>query len=259
MVKIIIPIYRKEITELEKRSLAQAYNIFSDYYTIVVIKPQHLSLSASLLSEFPKLTIESFAADFFSGISGYNKLMMSTCLYERFLDSEYILIHQLDAYVFKNELQEWCEKGYDYIGAPWLQKPVYRLPIIKQYLNFLRKCRNICGKKDKSMLYNKIGNGGFSLRKVKSHYDITISHKDRIDYFLAQKKSHFYYEDVFWATEVNKRGDLFSYPSIEEAVSFAFDKYPALCYKLNGNKLPFGCHAWYKRKMRSFWKPIIGF
>ena len=257
-IKIIIPFYRKDITKLEMRSFTQVYNLLSNFYPIVIVKPKSLDLSF-LLQNFPNLDLKSFEDDFFKNITGYNRLMMSTCFYERFLDCDYILIHQLDAYVFKNELQEWCEKGYDYIGAPWLQKPVYRLPIIKQSLSLLRKFRSISGKKDKSMFYDKVGNGGFSLRKVKSHYDITITHKDRIDYFLAQKKSHFYYEDVFWATEVNKQGDLFRYPSMEEALSFAFDKYPALCYKLNGNKLPFGCHAWYKRKMRSFWKPIIGF
>ena len=31
-----------------------------------------------------------------------------------------MLIYQLDAYVFKDELLNWANKGYDYIGAPWL-------------------------------------------------------------------------------------------------------------------------------------------
>jgi hypothetical protein len=36
---------------------------------------------------------------------------LSASFYERFLDTKYILIYQLDAFVFKDELQEWCDKG----------------------------------------------------------------------------------------------------------------------------------------------------
>lgn len=49
----------------------------------------------------------------------------------------------------------------------------------------------------------------------------------------------------------------FTYPDYMEALQFSFDKYPSLCYKLNNNQLPFGCHSWYKRRMKDFWFPII--
>jgi len=66
---------------------------------------------------------------------------------------------------------------------------------------------------------------------------------------------HLYNEDVFWATVPD-----FNYPSVSEALTFAFDKYPAYCYSLTNRQLPFACHAWYKRKkMKHFWQPIIGF
>ena len=50
----------------------------------------------------------------------------------------------------------------------------------------------------------------------------------------------------FWATEANG----FTYPKVKEAIRFSFDKYPSYCYKLNNWQLPFGCHSWYKRKMK---------
>lgn len=31
-----------------------------------------------------------------------------------------MLVYQLDAYAFKDELFFWASLGYDYIGAPWM-------------------------------------------------------------------------------------------------------------------------------------------
>ncbi len=181
--------------------------------------------------------------------------MLSTCFYERFLDSSYILIYQLDAYVFRDELKEWCEKGYDYIGAPWLQRPVYRLPLISGIMSSIHTYQKAKKKPSKQDLYNKIGNGGLSLRKVTSHHRVTCEQEERIHYYLTQERHHLYNEDVFWATEAQG----FTYPEVKDAIRFSFDKYPSYCYQLNGKRLPFGCHSWYKRKMRKFWIHFIPF
>ena len=253
LVKVIIPIYKNTFTATEKRSLMQAYDILKAY-PLVVIKPESLDLS-ELQAEFPRLTFTSFDDAYFKGISGYNRLMLASVFYERFLDSTYILIYQLDAFVFRDELKEWCSKGYDYIGAPWLQKPVYRFPIISTIMHLAHIYHRQKGEPSKQDLYNKIGNGGLSLRKTDSHYRVTREQADRINFYLAQDRHHLYNEDVFWATEATG----FIYPEAMEAIRFAFDKYPAYCYKLTGGQLPFGCHSWYKRKMKKFWQPIIHF
>lgn len=252
-VEIVIPVYKTILSEFEQISLKQIYNLLNGY-PLVVIKPKSLDIS-SLVKQYPLLTVKSFDDCYFNGISGYNKLMLSKQFYADFLHTKFILIYQLDAYIFSNELMYWCEKDYDYIGAPWLKKPVYNLPIISTIMKFSKWNHHRKGLKSKQDLYNKIGNGGLSLRKVESHYNAITEYKEQINSYLEEKKkNHFYNEDVFWASIPN-----FKYPNIKEAIAFSFDKYPALCYKLNNKKLPFGCHGWYKRKMKSFWKPIIGF
>ena len=35
-----------------------------------------------------------------------------------FLEYQYMLIYQLDAFVFEDKLDYFCELGYDYIGIP---------------------------------------------------------------------------------------------------------------------------------------------
>ncbi len=252
LVKVIIPIYKAELSELEMRSLKQVYKILKPY-PLVVIKPEKLNVS-QLISKFPLLTFHSFDNSFFESIAGYNKLMLSETFYSAFLNTRYILIYQLDAYVFRDELTDWCSKGYDYMGAPWLRKPVYNLPVISTLMSLAASYYKKTGKKNKQLLYNKIGNGGFSLRKTESHYLVTKRHNKLIEYFLSQNRNHLYNEDVFWATVPE-----FTYPGVLEALHFSFDKYPAYCYKLTNHQLPFGCHSWYKRKMKRFWRPIIKF
>ncbi|MDH6312572.1 hypothetical protein M2137_001343 [Parabacteroides sp. PFB2-10] len=252
LVNILIPIYKLPLSEYDRISFNQAYKVLGDY-SLTVIKPSSLDLK-TITDEYPRVETVSFPDHYFSGIAGYNQLMMSSEFYGRFLDSDYILIYQLDAYIFRDELLQWCEKGYDYIGAPWLKKRIYQYPPLSWWVDFQYKKEKRSGNPSKYGLHNKIGNGGFSLRKVKSHYEATLRYREVIEDFLSHRM-HLYNEDVFWATQVSE----FTYPDVSEALLFSFDKYPWYSYKLTKRQLPFGCHGWYKRKMKKFWKPIIGF
>lgn len=254
-VAIVIPFYRKEITDLEQRALEQVCDVLGAY-PLVVVKPASLDLS-EIKRRYPLLSFVSFADSYFKGIAGYNQLMLSSSFYETFLPYDYILIYQLDAYVFRDELMDWCRKDYDYIGAPWLKKRIYYYPIISWVMSFIRWRRIQAGEPSRQDLYNKIGNGGLSLRKVESHYKAAKKYSSDIAAFLSHKRSRFYdyYEDVFWATEIPE----FSYPDAVEALAFSFDKYPWYSFRLTKGKLPFGCHGWYKRKRKGFWRSVIGF
>jgi len=64
-------------------------------------------------------------------------------------------------------------------------------------------------------------------------------------------------EDIFWGTVVSGRCDFFSVPTPEEAIPFAFEVAPEYLFKLNGGRLPFGCHAWEKNNLL-FWRDILG-
>ncbi|KAA6332432.1 hypothetical protein EZS27_019063 [termite gut metagenome] len=255
LVKVIIPVYKNVLSENERISLDRAYGILKNY-PIVVVKPSSLKPD-TLFEDYPALTYESFNDAYFRNLSGYNKLMLSEEFYERFTDTGYILICQLDAYIFKDELKEWCLKGYDYIGAPWLVRPMYRFPILK-FTSWIKKqyC-DLFNFPNGQITNSRVGNGGLSLRKIESHLNATRQLRPIIQFYLSRKRHHIYNEDVFWAVEVNKQGLGFRYPDCMEALQFSFDKYPQWCYKLNGYQLPFGCHSWYKRKMRKFWYPII--
>jgi hypothetical protein len=252
LVKVVIPIYKIDLNNEELISLKQCCKVLSRY-PIAIAKPESLNIGA-LLQQYPQLEIESFNDAFFETLEFYNRLMLSSEFYKRFLDYEYILIYQLDAYVFRDELELWCRKSYDYIGAPWIERNRF----VKRIGAILKK---IIGKKDKhpySDAYYKVGNGGFSLRRVRSFYEITMKETDLIRSYLHPAKKYIKYmpEDIFWALEPHRRNYCFLVPEYEEALLFSFDKYPNECFGLT-KTIPFGCHGWNRKKRFPFWKKII--
>lgn len=269
---IVVPVYKQIPSEFEIISFKRCLRVFSNR-EICMVYPVGLDLSFYIeLSNRKgvKLKTESFSALFFSNIESYNRLMMDMSFYNRFKIFDYILIYQLDAYAFDDQLDEWIAKGYDYIGAPWFDG----------YKN----------KEEKANLW-AVGNGGFSLRNVQSFIKVLENKKPiktiellKLDYSkteykgvkkilvpflilnrrLGYKNSIEYWktqcginEDFFWTIYLDKLGIGFKKPSPEEAAFFAFEQSPGYLFVKNCSRLPFGCHAWQKYEYETFWKNII--
>ncbi len=203
-----------------------------------------------------KITTESFPQHYFKSINGYNELLLSQLFYERFLSSEYILIYQLDAFVFKDELRIWCDKDYDYIGSPWIATPVDSLGM--KIFDKIARIFWSKKKKERQQIFYKVGNGGFSLRKVASHFTIVKEYNQFISNFLSEEEKKIYaIEDVFWSIKAPELDSNFKIPDYKEGVFFGIDRKPEIAMKLTENQLPFGCHAINKPKVTDFWKPIL--
>lgn len=249
--------------EAEERSLRQCLTVLGNH-PICLIGPEGLDISAyeAIAKACGKtLERECFDPSYFRSVAGYNRLLLSRCFYERFAAWDYILIYQLDAWVFKDELDVWCAKGYDYIGAPWMK------------LN---------GQLDEK----NSGNGGFSLRKVASFIELfdhegaiwgyeglacryryrgpiqgrlsilrgLLGWKNRLSDFAEKGDEN---EDLFFATLKHKKGKPFRIPPTSEAMYFSFEESPSMLYERTGHTLPFGCHAWEKWEYEAFWKKYL--
>ena len=242
-VKVIIPIYKTELTSMEYISLQRCLKILGKY-TLVIIKPRSLDVSLLLKPFNYNFEIEEFDDHFFDGVAGYNRLMLDPVFYERFIHQEYILIYQLDAYVFRDELEMWCSQGYDYIGAPWLQKQKYHRFYYALFWGMKKRlCRGL-GIRSYHDTFDKVGNGGFSLRKVASHYQAIRELQQKAIEYMGKSANKRFNEDVFWALEVPKKYPDFKIPDWREALKFAFDVQVKECFYYNGNNLPFGMHGW---------------
>lgn len=236
--KIVVPVYKSELDHNEKLvvdNLLKLYNISN----LCIVGP----ISISYPIEFSTFEKVKFNDLYFNSINGYNKLMLSREFYERFSNYKYILIHQLDAYLFKDELNYWCEQNFDYIGAPWFRD---ERKIVKLF-----RSKKI---KERGIIFNKVGNGGLSLRKTKTFLDFISAHKNIINTNI----SHELYgiEDVFWSIIAPQYYN-FKIPMIKKASRFSLDRKPKIGMELNNNELPYGCHGFEKKKTKDFWKKYI--
>lgn len=219
-VAIIVPTYKTTLSETEKISLSQLFNVLGSY-DIYYAVPQ--GLQAEYLNN---ASIERFSDSFFENIAGYNRLMLSKNFYRRFDKYKFILIYQLDAFVFSDCLLDFCNLEYDYIGAPWLTGMRKRV--------------------DDTYVYVNVGNGGFSLRSVQSTIHLLDVREEELKIYSDN-------EDTFFAFSTST---YFKVAPVSVALEFAFERQVKRCFELNNSKLPFGCHAW-ERYDYDFWRPHI--
>ena len=264
---VIIPIYKEKPTDWEIASFRQVLKVLSRY-DIFLYTYQGLDLSI-YTNESTNLNknfnVEYFDQDFFSSVKGYNRLCLSVDFYRRVSKYEYMLIYQLDAWVFRDELEFWCNKGYDYLGAPFFD-------------NF--------GSHENGDKLWTVGNGGFSLRRIKFcinflsyklpiyyHIDFnkgvrsffksclkSIGVRNTIKWYVEHMNC-WINEDAFFTIFIknmsNKKIFIPNLPQPEDAASFSFELSPSYLYGICGNKLPFGCHAFEKYEYETFWKRYI--
>ncbi len=273
IVNIVMPIYKIVPDEIEMISFKQAITVLHPYpFTIVSPSGLDLTVYESLFKQFNiEYKIIYFDKIYFESLDGYSKLMLEKKFYKSFEDVEYILIYQLDAYVFRDELKYWCSLGYDYVGAPWLENN----PVDRATENVKIK-------------FTKVGNGGFSLRRVETFIRVLSSKKPLFTWrqiyeqysafssfrkflwrfvmfmkFLGYKNNiqyyrslNFYLEDVFYSVFLENTRLKLNIPEVDIALRFALEKGAKKMSEEGIFQLPFGCHAWHKHD-KNFWKQYI--
>lgn len=256
-VVVVIPIYKEHIPNNEKMSLRQCLKVLSKYdICFITFHELNLKEYVSILNEFHlKIKVIYFDKQYFLNINGYNKLCLTKEFYRSFFEYKFMLIYQLDTWVFRDELMDWCAKDYDYIGAPWFEG---------------------YGTHEEGNKLWEVGNGGLSLRKIK-YFIKVLSWKlplirpkfKRIFsihfllYYLGRHNTINYFqqhsgnEDYFFSQVLKDSWFPPVKPDCKEASLFSFERSPSYLYQINGNKLPFGCHAYFKNEFETFWKKFI--
>lgn len=267
-VAVVVPHYRARLTADEAVSLRHLTHFLGRY-------DKHLALPEGLDFALPGFGVQRFPAPFFHGTATYSALLLSGEFYRAFAAYDYILLYQLDALVLSDQLAGWCERGLDYVGAPWFPG---------EGADFVRE--------------PAVGNGGFSLRRVEGFLRVIDSpgfgaelekYRDalaaagpalarlrhlprkalrRVRLLGADRQAILsearnpadpgerLNEDCVWSFRARRYHPGFKIASVAEALDFAFEVNPRRCYELNGRRLPFGCHAWNKYD-REFWEPFL--
>ena len=250
-------LHKNKINSYEKNCLKQINDKFKDIdkYVVTFNDKRIEELINICFRKFKKIF---FNSSFFKSTLTHNKLVSSIEFYERFTDYKFILICHLDTYVKFNNIKEYINLDYSYIGAPSAYKSVFDK-------NKLTRVKLFC-------------NGGFCLRKVdhflmvlKSNkfnpiinkyilYDFIKSRKYFFNFIklflkmLAQPphlrgsyfaKNFYANEDVFWSYYAKLFYKNFQIPNKSTCLSFAFDGNPDFYYKKNNFQLPLAFHGYH--------------
>lgn len=259
---VVIIAYKAHPTKDELSSFSQCLRVLHEH-PLFLIYPKSLNITKyKALASALESTLEFIPLDdmWFTSVAQYNRLMLTEFFYSIFKNYNYILIYQLDAWVFSDNLTHWCNQGFAYIGAPWFTA--------------------------RNSLSNICGNGGFSLRKTSLFIEITktihetyetFPHHVWLQYLSSRnlvcglknlcsiylkkiwtpKKylSQHWNEDAIFALTIYLQ-DKKLIPNAKIAMKFSFERQPEILFRLNKYMLPFGCHA-YTRYSQFFWKKFI--
>ena len=217
---VVIPAYKQELSVFEKESLKQVAKILGSKYELVLVCPKTLNVSVYNDIASYEFSVLRCNNNFFRSQRSYSDMCEAWQFYDSFSEYEFMVIYQLDAWIFEDRLEYFIEKDYDYIGGPHLIG----------YAGHSKDGEN--------------GNGGFCLRKIKPFLD--VSKKTDFSRYKGL-------EDCVFTIELRNN---FKLAPIELCREFSFQEMPHIQYKKNGNKLPMGCHAFRKFNER-FWKQYI--
>lgn len=163
---VLIPVYRPELEPLEVLSLTSIRK-YCHAYPLYFLAPEGLRITHPSAQGIPYLYLPK---EYFDGFAGYNRLMMSTLLYERIAEYEFCLIAQLDVLLFHDKIEQFLDLPIDYIGA--LVEHVWEEFSDQKPLDF-----NL--------------NGGASMRRVSAFLDFLHRHPDEVKKWTGN-------EDVFF-------------------------------------------------------------
>lgn len=254
---IVIPVYKETLDCVEEISLKRLYKVLIEdempsnmddyrYWTepdVYLVYPEGMDIS-EYKKIYPSLLEKTFDPKYFKSTATYSQLCISYDFYNRFKSYEYMLIYQLDCYIFKDEISEWCNKGYDYIGGPILSTDCG--------WDTVKKSRQ-----GKEQWTPYVGNGGLSLRKISTFMDITNPNGELMQTYFKDSDvlKNVIFEDKFFCNDLFNIYDL-EVPNWIEACNFALDMSVDVVYDIfKMNPQPMGIHS--VDKNIRWWKKII--
>ena len=265
---IVIPLYKQfsMLNQYELISFNQSCKILNKY-KFSFVTHEGIDVDSYVSDKDIQYQVNIFDSSYFDDIDSYNRLLLAKQFYQSFANFRFILICQLDVFIFSDMLARFEQLNYDYIGAPWFQSFGSAVADTK-----------ILG----------VGNGGLSLRKVSSALRILaffdafkptktplstveallkspVSLLKVVKHEIVRRQHHYptvlpwlqvKNEDIYWSMYLKGFFSWYRVAAIEDAIAFAFEARPELLYSMNGNQLPMGAHAWQKYNL-SFWQPHI--
>ena len=264
-VAVLINFYKKELTSEEIISLKSCISKLKNH-NLFFLGPDNIDLT-EYKKNAPDVNFHLVPPIFFKGAINYSRYLLSENLYKDFKDFDFILIYQLDCFIFRDELDFWASKDYDFVGSPLFE-------------NF---------EENENFQFLGVGNGGLSIRNVKNIYKLLNSWEKQTPYlgivkskylagiqyklglvfykFISSLTGYKYHrplnsilnnhnDDIILGLFYSKELGILKTPTPLEASRFSTEIHSEYLYEKNNRSLPMGCHAWQKYEPE-FWSRHI--
>lgn len=250
---VVVPVHRPQPDAYEQISLRQCARVFARR-AVVFVASERLDLGA-YRAIVPSAAVVRVDAWWMASRRAYNRLMISPHFFTRFSRYTHVLVHEPDAIAFDDQLDAWCARPWDYIGAPWFEG---------------------FGRATPEARLAGVGNFGFSLHRVAAARRVLRSWRrwyplDRLRDDLARglrgDRLHLARGlralsgaalargawriadmncDGFWAGLVPRLFPDYRVADLDDALRFSWEALPSRCQTLSGLAHPFGAHAWWR-------------
>lgn len=249
LVTVVIPVIAEKPSELEIISLDQTLAVLHRFPITFMARTE---LDMTWYEDYCRGKATVFVERFhWTGYKTFIDLMLSPLFYKRFRAYEYMLICHLDAFVFRDELEEWCQLGYDYTGAVVYNPSLWNQPTLARRLTGFTNPEYYA-------------NGGFALKKIASFHKLTSKFKYyiKLHQFLQKVRGvTAFYDDLFVTQHFPKLSAIFRMPPKSLAQRFGADYMTKEEVQLpftneDNSTLPFGVHGWIQNNLE-FWAPCI--
>lgn len=217
-VAFVIITHKNILNEFEVISLKSILEVFGEKRDIFVAMPKSVDEKY-----YTTLGVKAVKFDdiWFSSYRKYNELCLQKVFYDKFIDYRYILLYQLDGFVFYDNIDYFCNLEYDYIAAPW------------KYGNFWYRSQY------ETVWY--VGCGGVSLRKVSSFLEFITDEE-------VKKQAKYEQEDMV----ISSAGNKLKIAPVNIAEQFCISEYFDESYE----KLPMMLH-WFDHMDNQFFREEI--
>ena len=279
---VVVCSHRAEVTPWDRNGLEQCAAVLGHHDLFLVCRRG--TATEEYEAVLAGLRIVPVAPRRMSSYLAYIDLETGSLLFRHFgRVYRYILCHEPDVFVFRDEFDGWCEQQYSFIGAPFFGAPP--------------------GDPDGEQVITGVGNSGFSLRDNDAHVranrtfhllqaprsfrasddaggadeaaatagsvrlrelpvvalkalGVGNSTNEYLRKPYLRWRGKTFYEDVYWTQMAAPLLDWFRVADPDIAMRLSFEFHPDRLFEMTDHRLPFGCNCW-SRFGLEFWRPFI--
>lgn len=194
LVTVIIPILETPINPTEEKLLHHALETLAAY-PIIFIAGEGADLSV-VREHTENIDIVHFPKRYFESRQHLGQLFLMPDFYERFNWCDFLLIHELNSWVTRDELYYWCKQGYDYLKAGPLSAIEGSKP------GFLKRLAGL-SEEEKRLFGSGYADNGIYLCRIE-RMTATLKNKRALAHHYRHDAGLPFADSVFWELEANR-------------------------------------------------------